>query len=136
MLTRHGCFRKLRTDNGLENRGIVAEFTKRYNIKHVFSSAYYPEGNGMVERGHPDIYRTLSKMGNGKSDDWVDNLSAALWADRTTVRRSTGLTAAYLIYGSDPVLPIELSYATWRTVNWSGIHITDELVAARAQQIR
>ena len=112
IVCRHGCFGKLVIDGGSENKEAVEELAERYGIKRVVVSAYHPQANGMIERGHKPIVDALSKMSEGGRENWVRNLPAVLWADRSTVRTSTGLTPYYLNCGSEPVLPIELEVPT------------------------
>ncbi len=118
----HSCFRKLIIDRGSDNKDAVAEWTKRYWVKPVVVSAYHPQANGMIENGHKPIVDALSKMSDGESTNWILNLHAVLWADRSIVRTSTGLTPYYICCGSEPVLPIELEVPTWRILPWSEVY--------------
>ena len=136
VICRHRCFGKLIVDGGPENKDAVIELANRYGIKRVVVSAYHPQANGMIERGHRPVVQALSKMTNGGMGKWVDNLPTVLWANRTTVRASTGNTPFYLNSGNEAVLPIELEIPTWRILPWNEVHITDELLAMRARQIQ
>ena len=136
VICRHGCFGKLIVDGGPENKDQVIELANRYAIKRVVVSAYHPQANGMVERGHKPIVDALSKMTNGGLLKWVDNLHAVLWADRTTVKKSTGHTPFYLNHGCEPMLPIELEIPTWNVLPWYEVRSTAELLSLRARQIQ
>ena len=114
VICRHGRFGKLIIDGGSDNKDAVAELAQRYVIKMVVVSAYHPQANGMIERWHKPIVDALSKMSDGGFASWVRNLPAVLWADRSTVRTSTGLTPYYVSCGNEPVPPIELDVPTWR----------------------
>ena len=81
-------------------------------MKRVVTSPYHPAANGRVEQGHQPIVARLTKMTDGGKSNWVQNLHAVLWADRTTLRASTGQTPYRLCYGSDAVLPVELANPT------------------------
>ena len=48
-MCRHKCFGKLVVDGGPKNKAYVAKFTKRYRIRRVQVSVYYPQANGMIE---------------------------------------------------------------------------------------
>ena len=52
-------------DGGLENKKHVAAFTRKYGIERVQVLAYYPQANGMVERGHNPIVEALACMTDG-----------------------------------------------------------------------
>lgn len=132
VICRHGIFQKLVVDGGPENKDLVEALASKYGIRRVVVSAYHPEANGMVERGHAPIVNALSKLSGGERN-WVANLPTVLWADRTTVRRSTGLTPYEVEYADKPVLPIELEIPTWTIVNWNDVRTQSDLIAARAR---
>lgn len=129
---RWGAPLKISCDGGSENKGLVIDLQKQYGIQRVVSSAHHPQGQGMIERGHKVIVAALKKM----TGNWVLNLPQALWADRVTVKRSTGETPACLIGGKEHVLPIELSLPTWQTLPWEQVTDTPSLLAMRAEQFR
>ncbi|GJV38601.1 reverse transcriptase domain-containing protein [Tanacetum coccineum] len=45
---------------------------------------------------------------------WVDELPQVLWAHRTTPKSSNGETPFSLVYGSEAVIPIQISVETRR----------------------
>ena len=135
MVCRHGLFRRLVVDGGPENKGLTKAFAELYGIRRIVVSAYHPQSNGMVERGHRPIVDALSKLTAGRSSKWKDYLHLVLWADRTTVRASTGMTPARVIYGNEHVLPIKLTVPTWQTLPWDSVRTTAELLVLRAQQL-
>ena len=136
IVCRHGCFGRLVIDGGPENKKHVAEFTKRYGIDRVRVSAYNPQVNGMIERGHKPITEALARMTDGGIGNWVMNLPAVLLADRTTVHQPTGQTPFFMVYGREAVLPVELRYPTWRVLDWEKVKTRSELLAIQAQQLR
>ena len=78
VICRHGCFEKLIVNGELENKNWLEKLAKRYGIKRVVVSAYHPQANGMVERGHRPIVNALSKMTDGGLGNWVQNLPIVL----------------------------------------------------------
>ena len=59
-----------------------------------------------------------------------------LWADRMTIRCTTGYSPFYLMGGQDVVLPIELENLTWNTTNWTqGIDDRGSHLSAGARQL-
>ena len=135
VITRHGIFGKLVVDGGSENKKYVEALTLKYGIKRVVVSAYNPQANGVVERGHKPIADSLVKLQAAGYGDWVSLLPLVLWADRTTTRQSTGVTPYRLLYGYECVLPIETRVPTWSTVMWDKVSTTAELLTARAIQL-
>ena len=94
-------------------------------------AAYYPQSNGLIERGYQPIIDALAKLGQ----KWVEHLLAVLWADRVTTRRSTGFAPYKLVFGQDCVLPVELHATTWAMVDWRRVKTKEQLLAARARQL-
>ena len=86
----------------------------------------------MIERGHRPLKDALSKLGN----DWVKNLTAVLFADRTTVHGPTGYTPFYMVYGREPILPVESRFPTWRTLFTEEITDRSKLIELRARQFQ
>jgi hypothetical protein len=39
-------------DREPENKGLMNDFQRQFRINRVVASAYYPAGQGMIERGH------------------------------------------------------------------------------------
>ncbi len=83
-------------------------------MKGVVVLACHSQANCIIERGHKLILHALSKILDGGSTNWVQNLPAVLCADQSTVRALTGLTPYYLNYGNEPVFLIELGVPTWQ----------------------
>lgn len=132
IICRHGIFQKLVVDGGPENKGLTKDLAEKYGIRRVVVSAYHPEANGLVERGHAPVVNALSKMTGGLTH-WVEHLHTVLWADRTTVRRSTGMTPYEVEYAARPVLPIDLDVPTWMVMNWDDVKNYEDLIAMRAR---
>jgi len=84
------------------------------NIKHSFSSSYYPQGNGLVESANKKLIKILKTIINDKPRQWHLNLTYALWADRTTAKSSIGTTPFQLLFGHQVVFPIELKLTSFR----------------------
>ena len=136
VICRHGVFRRLIVNGGGENKAEVIELTQRLGIKRLVVSAFHPQANGMVEKGHKLIVDALAKMTSGGLDNWVENLPAVAWADQTTTRVSTNQTPFYLNCGRKAILPIKMDLPTWQILPWNQIRSTDELLAMRARQLQ
>jgi hypothetical protein len=126
-------------DGGAANTKWTDLLFKRYNMRKITVTPYHAAANGVIERGHRPIADALSKL-TACSDEpkemWIDHLLAVLWADRITVRRTTGYWPFRLMFVQDAVLLIELENLTWNTANWiQGIDNTASLITARARQL-
>ena len=132
IICRHGLFWRLVVDGGGENMKEVIRLLNKMEIQRIQVSAYNPKANGMIERGHGPIKNALSKM-EGK---WTVNLPAVLFADRTTTNASTGYMPFYLVYGREPILPVETRYPTWRSLFTEEIENRSKLIQLRATQFQ
>jgi hypothetical protein len=135
VMCRFGCVLQLTTDNGGEFDGIVQVLADEYNVPIARASPYHPEANGMIERSHRTWIGSLFIACKGNPSNWSKYFHACMWADRVTVRRTTGYTPYYLIYGKQHIFPFDITDATWYTLNWHSIRTTEELIAIRAVQL-
>jgi transposase InsO family protein len=137
VITRHGCPERIVVDGGPENKHISQRLLERYKINRTLVSAYHPQANGLVERGHQAVVNAIAKYcEDPEKKDWPRHLHLALWADRITVRRSTGYPAFELVYGRDCLLPIDFSPASWSIVDWEGeVRTHEDLILARMRQL-
>ena len=62
-------------------------------------------------------------------------MNAANYADRITVRKATGYSPYYLLHGVHPLLPRDLTDATFLVSKFRPGMTTDELIQARAWQL-
>ena len=76
IFSEHGPPSELFSDNGHCFRSTqVGEMLKKWNVLQVFSCAYRPSGNGIIERNHRTIKRMASRSGNSVQDMvfWYNN---------------------------------------------------------------
>ena len=104
-------------DWGTENLNVTETLLRRYKIRQVHASPYHLQTNGLVERGHDPVVNALSMYCQSNIDEWPKYLPLVLWADRISVRRSTGYAAFELVYGRDCLLPVEFSVESWCVVD-------------------
>ena len=136
LLCRYGQIQEIVTDNGPEVKGAVESLLKRYNIHQIRISPYNSAANGVVERGHFTIREALIKSCKGNINKWPDYVSHAFFADKVTTRRSTGFSPYYLLFGTDPTLPLDLFEATYLVSGFTDNMTTDELLSLRIRQLQ
>ena len=71
--------------------------------------------NGAVEAANKNIKNNLTKM-MITYKDWHEKLPKALFAYRTTMRTSTGVTPYSLVYGMEAVVPMEVEIPSLRVL--------------------
>jgi transposase InsO family protein len=135
IVTRFGYFRRLKSDQGSEFMGEVVEMLKRYNLKHVRTSGYHPQANGMVERGNGPFKEALYRIASDTGKPWSDLISYACWAERTVHSRTTGCTPYRLMMGQECILPFDLEEATFLVRGQKDRCSTEDLLAHRLRQL-
>lgn len=81
---------------------------KDMGIKHIMTSPYHPQTNGMTERFNETLKRTMAKYTSEDQKDWDEWIPAACFAYNTSVHDVTGHAPYYLLYGREPTLPVDL----------------------------
>ena len=112
---RFGLPRILVADNGRQFSGYkLKDWCEEMGIEQRFTSIGYPQANGQTEVTNRTIVDNLQKRLGDAKKDWVDELEGVLWAYRTTARTATQETPFSLVYGSEVVIPFEISINTFR----------------------
>ncbi len=83
-------------------------------IRVTNTTGYNPKSNGQVERMHRDLNSILQALTIDCGDPfaWEEQLPAALFALRTAVCRSTGLTPYKVLFGGECSVPIDSIFQT------------------------
>jgi hypothetical protein len=123
-------------NNELKNKNAVIELINRYEIKRVVIFEYHSQVNEMIEREYKSLIDSLSKMINEDLKNWVQNLAAINWVDRTTVRTSIDYISFYLNCDHEIVMLIEVNISTWRILSWEKVKSIANLIVMRAWQIQ
>jgi len=131
---RYGAIAQVVTDNGSEVKGAFAELLRRLNIPQVRISPYNKQANGVVERGHFIIREAIMKSVSHRKD-WPTKVQLAAFADRVSVSKVTGYSAYYLLHGVHPVLPFDLTDATFLVNGFTSGMSSTELLVLRMRQL-
>jgi len=113
LLCRWGGIETIVTDNGVLIVAGLDWLSKTYHINHIWISPYNKQANGVVERSHRTIHESIVKTCEGDMSRWTTVAPFAFWADRVTVCKSTGYLPFYMAHGVEPVLPFDLTEATY-----------------------
>lgn len=101
------------TDGGPQFVGHkLAATLNNYHVQHKISTPYHPQANGQVESSNKVIESILTKPVASHRRDWAARLPEALWAYRTTWRSTTGYSPYHLVFGKQPIFPIEFEIQT------------------------
>jgi hypothetical protein len=109
--------------------------SSRYGIHHIRILAYNLRANGIVERQHRTIRDLLVKACNSDASWWPTVAPFIFWADRATTCKATGYSPFYMAHGVEPILPFDITMATFLVPDLVKPLATDDLIAARAWQL-
>jgi hypothetical protein len=112
----------------------ISATLRNYHIKHRVTSPYHPQENRQVESTNKVLEAILTKTVSTNRQNWAVELPNALWAYRTTWRNTTGYSPYHLVFGKEPIFPIEFEIKTLRMAQEIGLDLT-EAHTQRLQQL-
>ena len=110
-VTHYGIPRTIITDNGIQfQSNMMSILYSHLGIEGRRTSPHHPQSNSQVERLNRVIKEALRTMCDANQKDWPDHLDSIAFAYRTAVQESTGLSPYQLLFGRQPVLPVDILY--------------------------
>ena len=108
VIPRHGVPRELLSDWGAAFlSALLRDVSKLMGLRKVNTTAYHPQGDGLVERFNRTLTDMLAKTVEKSGRNWDECLPYVLFAYRTSMQESTQESPFHLLYGRDPYLPSE-----------------------------
>ena len=96
------------SDNGLEfTNAIMKNLAEKYQINHVHTTPYRPQGNGLAERTIRKLLNVLRMSISEEEPNWDKSLRMAQNLLNTTVNSSIKRTPFQALYGQCPRLAFE-----------------------------
>lgn len=106
VICRHGCPRRLLSDNGPSFRSHLLEaLCKNFGIKKIFATAYYPQGDGYAERFMRTLNNSLSALTRHTAEDWTHFVPGVAFGYNITRHAATNISPFELLRGMLPHLP-------------------------------
>ena len=107
-IPRHGCPRLVISDQGTEYCNALLNLVhKELGISRIRTSSYHPQSNGKIERFHRCMNEMIQKQISEDQSKWDEILQACLGAYRMSKNESTKHSPYFVMYGRDPVLPVD-----------------------------
>ena len=79
IIVRFGVLHRIISDNGTPFvNSDVRKMLEFYQVKHHWSSPYYPQGNGQAKVTNKTLIKIISKMSQEYTGGWVTHLPDAL----------------------------------------------------------
>ncbi|GKA01455.1 reverse transcriptase domain-containing protein, partial [Tanacetum coccineum] len=104
------------TDNGTQFvNDPFKKWAEKLKIQLIFTSVYYPQGNGAVERANKSLLRGIKTRLEKGGSAWTEEVPNVLWAHRTMKKTNNGETPFSLTYGTEVVILVEIGMPTHRT---------------------
>jgi Integrase zinc binding domain len=135
ILCRWGAVEEIVTDNGTAYIATLDWLASKFGIRHIRISAYNSRANGIVERQHRTIHESLVKACQSDVSRWPTVVPHVFWADRATVRKSTSHSPFYMAHGVEPLLPFDITLATFLVPDLVKPLSTADLLAICARQL-
>ena len=108
VICRHGVPRQIITDNGSEfANSLYAAVAEKTGIKHIKTSPYHPQSNGLVERHNQTLERKILTCTHDHRTDWVGALPGLRMATNSSRQSSTGMSPFKMCHGIEAVMPEE-----------------------------
>lgn len=136
VIYRWGTLVEIVSDNGGPFVKAIGYLSKRYHINHIRISGYNSRANGIVERSHFDIRQALFKAANGDASKWASVAYSVFWADRVTVRKHMGCSPYFAVTGTHPLLPFDITEASYLLPPPASVLSTTDLIARRAMALQ
>lgn len=107
----HGQPEEITTDNGREfHSNLFQAFLGNCGIRHINTTPYHPQGNGLVERFHQTLITSLKKFCSPYNQDgWDQFINKALFAYRASHSTSFKTSPFEMTYGTKARITTPLS---------------------------
>lgn len=107
VVARHGAPEYLLSDNGSNmSAQLVKNVCAELATKHITSSPYSPQTNGMVERFNRTFKNLLALAAQEQPSQWLEYVPMVLFAYRTACHAALNDSPFFLLYGRDPRDPL------------------------------
>ncbi len=98
---------KLLSDNGTEFKNqLFATVADQLGLKHIFSSPYYPQGNGCIENFHNFLKACIWKHLKCNELEWDDVTHLVCAAYNFVPNQHSKESAMFLMFGRDACTPL------------------------------
>ena len=103
---------QLHTDQGRQfESALLHEVCRSLGIQKTRTTAYHPQGDGLVERFNRTLLSMLATTAKDHPATWETFLPKLCMAYNTSIQASTGYTPFYLMFGREARLPVDIMFS-------------------------
>ena len=119
---------QLHSDQGRQfESSLLHEVCRSLGIHKTRTTAYHPQGDGLVERFNRTLLNMLATTAEDHPATWETLLPKLCMAYNTSIQASTGYTPFYLMFGREARLPVDLMFGPSPTDTTSPNEYTAQL---------
>ena len=105
-----GVLHTITTDRGAQFTSAVWTcLCSKLGAKHILTTAYHPQSNGMAERFHRQLKQSLKARDCGQG--WLDHLPWVLLGLRAAPKEDSAVSSAEAVFGVPPAIPCQAQTA-------------------------
>ncbi|GJT15329.1 reverse transcriptase domain-containing protein [Tanacetum coccineum] len=141
IVCRFGLSGEIISDNGKQFQdNPFKDWCEKLCIRQNFASVKHPQTNGMVEKANRSLGERIKARLDERSKNWMEELPHVLWAHCTMIKSSNRDTLFSLTYGTEAVIPAEISMPALKTAevdlvqNNEALEINLDLLEERREQ--
>ena len=110
----YGFPEKILSDQGrnFESK-LISELCHLVQVKKLRTTPYRPEGNGACERFNRTLISMIGTLPPDLKVDWPQHVSTLTHGYNCTRNNATSYSPYYLMYGRDPLLPIDIEFGVF-----------------------
>nr|GEX77723.1 reverse transcriptase domain-containing protein [Tanacetum cinerariifolium] len=116
IVCKFGLSEEIISDNGKQFRDDpFKDWCEKLCICQHFAFVKHSQTNGLVERANRRLKEGIKSRLDARSKNRIEELPHVLWAHRTMIKSSNGITPFSLTYETEAIIPAEIGMPTLRT---------------------
>ena len=110
----YGFPEKILSDQGRNFESVlISELCELAQIRKLRTTPYRPEDNGSCERFNRTLISMLGTLPDNFKNKWPHHIGTLVYAYNCTHSNAMGFSPYYLLYGRQPLLPIDIEYGVF-----------------------
>ena len=137
-ISRFGPPKRIHSDRGRNlNADVVQRLYKMWGIGKSNTVAYYPQGNGIVERMNRSLQDIIAKKLLGQEpSSWDELIPAAVFAYNVTPHTETKASPHLLFLGREACIPLHEGEFTYEDANSKSFEVFWNVMSRNAEQMK